>query len=268
MKTFQNIKKPIVFFDLETTGLDALQDKVCQISLIKVIGDTKEKIETLINPGIHIPESVTAIHGITDEMVSGAPYFKDIAADVATFLKDCDIAGYNIIYFDLPLLIEELGRCNREISLEGINIIDVCLIYKKMRPRTLTAAYMEFTGRNREDAHDATADTLATIEVFDAMVERENIGDTPEAWMDYTVNRKQMVDLAGKLIRGENGDILLNFGPHKGEKVVDNMGMLKWMIGKNFPRDTMNWVNAIMDDSSVAYGKTSTENDVTPLPFG
>ena len=265
----KRLSRPLVFFDLETTGLDTVQDRVCQISLIKIEpgGDTSE-INELINPTIPIPPAMTAIHGISDADVLSAPTFRMMAEAINTFIAGCDIAGYNIIIFDLPMLTEELGRCNIDLDLTGLNIIDACLIYKKLRPRTLAAAFRDYVGGEIDNAHDAHADTAATIDVMGFMAEKEPvIGTTPREWMDYAIDRKKMVDLSGKFIWNDQGEMLFNFGPQKGNKVIDNLGMLKWMVGKNFPRETMRWVYAIESDRNVAYKSVDLENTAEPLLF-
>jgi len=269
LKNQSEWKRPIVFFDLETTGLDPVQDRIVQIALIKITPDgVRSTAGGFLNPTIPIPPSVTAVHGITDEMVKNEPTFKDKAQSIVNFLSGCDIAGYNIIAFDLPMLLEELGRVGVEFDYSRVNLIDVMLIYKRLRPRTLQAAFEEFVGGERQGQHNALSDTDATIAVMEGILLTEpTVGDTPCKWMDFTVNRETLVDLSGKFIRDKDGSILFNFGPQKGNKVIDNMGMLKWMFGKNFTRDTMNWVNLISNDPSVALEIVSIKSDTEHLPF-
>lgn len=267
---YENSKRPIVFFDLETTGLDPVNDRICSMALVKIMPDgERAEIGDLINPTIPIPAEMTAIHGISDADVLIQPTFKMVANEIKTFITGCDLAGYNIINFDLPMLLEEFGRVGIDVDLSGINLIDVMNIYKKLRPRTLSAAYLDYVGNARSGEHEAFADTYATIDVMGHILLKETVvGATPEEWMGFTVNRETMVDLAGKFIRDKSGAILFNFGPQKGNKVNENMGMLKWMYGKNFSRDTMRWVNLLTENPALASGSVLPKSDPDPLPFG
>lgn len=262
--------RPVVFFDLETTGTDPIQDRIVQVSMIRYdqLGII-DVINELVNPGIPIPPAATQVHGITDEAVANAQPFVKIADKIVRFLSGCDVAGYNIVFFDLPLLTEELGRCNIDFDLSQVNIIDVFLLYKKLRPRTLEAAYRDYVGGSFDNAHDASADTAATLAVLQGMMDKEKSfpGDA-ESLMRFVIDKEAMVDLSGKFIWNEQGEMLFNFGPQKGSYVIDNPGMLRWMIGKNFPRETMKWVYAVLNDPSVTHKSTSGVTGCNTLPFG
>lgn len=159
------LTRPLVFFDLETTGLNVGKDKIVEISLIKVMPDGSETQRTeLINPGIHIPEECTAIHGISDNDVKDKPTFEALADDLLQFIGDADLAGFNSNKFDVPLLVEEFLRCGKRFDLRNRYLVDVQNIFHKMEPRNLSAAYKFYCHANLEDAHQASADTFATYE--------------------------------------------------------------------------------------------------------
>ena len=164
-----NLKRPIVFFDLETTGVDTARDRIVEISLVKVMPDGREIVKTRrINPGMHIPAEASAIHHITDEDVKDCPQFAQIAKSLAQFLEGCDFGGFNSNRFDLPVLVEEFLRAGVDVDFKRRRFIDVQNIFHKMEQRTLVAAYKFYCDKNLEEAHSAEADTLATYEVLKA----------------------------------------------------------------------------------------------------
>ena len=167
------LKRPIVFFDLETTGVDASKDRIVEVSMIKIMPDGEEICKTRkLNPGMHIPEEATAIHGITDEDVKDCPTFAQVAKSLAQFLQGCDFGGFNSNRFDLPLLVEEFMRAGVEVDFKRRRFIDVQNIFHKKEQRTLVAAYKFYCDKDLTDAHSAEADTRATYEVLQAQLDR------------------------------------------------------------------------------------------------
>ena len=238
-----NLTRPIIFFDLETTGTSVTSDRIVEISLIKVFpdGHTEEKTRR-INPERHIPEESTAIHHITDEDVKDAPTFRQIARSLHDLFDDSDIAGFNSNKFDVPLLIEEFGRAGLSFDVSGRNFVDVQGIFHKMEQRTLVAAYRFYCGKELSDAHSASADTRATYEVLLSQLERY-----PELKNDVTALAQfssggRNVDLAGRMIYDDNNEPIFNFGKNKGRKVKDIVrhepGFIQWIMQGDFPKET------------------------------
>lgn len=168
-----NLKKPIVFFDLETTGIDLSRDRIVEISLVKILPNGDQELKTRrINPEMPIPPEATAIHGITDEDVKDAPRFKEVAKSLAQYIEGCDLGGYNSNKFDIPMLVEEFLRADVDVDLKKRKFIDVQNIFHKMEQRTLIAAYKFYCGKDLENAHSAEADIMATYEVLQAQLDR------------------------------------------------------------------------------------------------
>ena len=215
-----NLKKPIIFFDLETTGTDITKDRIVEICYIKVTPDGKEVEYTKrINPGMHIPETASAVHGIYDEDVKDCPMFKDVAREIANEFEGCDIAGFNSNRFDLPLLAEEFLRAQVDIDLTRMKAIDVQVLYHKREPRTLSAAYKFYCGKVLEDAHSALADTRATYEVLKSQLDFYNDLENDMEVLSKESSFTNNVDFAGRFIYDDNGRELFNFGKYKGMPV-------------------------------------------------
>jgi len=236
------LTRPIVFFDLETTGTDISNDRIVEISIVKLFVDGHEDIFTqLINPGMHIPEGASAVHGITDDDVLDSPTFAATAPDILARFNDSDLCGYNVIRFDLPFIRMEFYRNNIAFNIDGVNIIDPMKIFMMKEPRDLTAALQFYCNRNLEDAHSAEADTIATKDVLLAQIERYD--DVPNTVTELSALSLQGVtrfaDITGKLVYNENDEIIFNFGAHRGQRVIDNRDYVNWMIGANFPADTI-----------------------------
>lgn len=238
------LQRPIVFFDLETTGLDIATDRIIEMAFLKVYPDGREEtLHTLVNPGIPIPASSTQVHGITDEMVQSAPPFSQVGKEVAKFLVDCDLGGYNCLRFDLPMLAEEFHRAEIMMDLKSNRkIVDAQVIFHKKEQRTLSAAYQFYCDAELTDAHSADADTRATYEVL--LGQLQKYADLPtdiDGLSAYTTNAG-FVDFSNRLIRNEKGIICFNFGKHRGEPVEHiirtNPGYYDWMMQADFPRDT------------------------------
>ena len=238
-----NLANPIVFFDLETTGINIAKDRIVEISVLKVYPNGKEEQKTIrVNPGMHIPEEASAIHGIYDEDVKDAPMFKHIARELAHYIEGCDLGGYNSNRFDIPLLAEEFLRAGVDIDLNRRKFIDVQTIFHKMEQRTLSAAYKFYCDKSLENAHTAEADTMATYEVLKAQLDRypelQNDIDFLSKYSSYTNN----VDFAGRMVYNDKGEEIINFGKHKGRLVEEvlktDLGYYEWMMKGDFPLNT------------------------------
>jgi DNA polymerase III subunit epsilon len=257
-----HLKIPLCFFDLETTGINISQDRIIEIAVIKLMpnGETIRK-SNLINPTIPISAESTAIHGITNEDVKDKPVFKEVAKEYVKFLEGADLAGFNILKFDMPMLVEEFLRAEVEFDYSRKKLIDAQRIFHLMEKRTLSAAYQFYCGKSLSDAHSAEADTQATMDVLLAQVERyENqpvtdalgkkigmITNSAEALSQLTSS--ELVDLAGRMIRNERGEAVFNFGKHKGKSVLkvfkDEPAYYDWMMNGDFALDTKRWLTKI-----------------------
>lgn len=239
-----NLKRPIIFFDLETTGLDIAKDRIVELCYIRVEPNGNEESRSMrINPGMHIPEASTNTHGITDEDVKDCPTFADVAPQLAQAFKDCDLAGFNSNRFDLPLLAEEFMRAGTNIDLSRSQTIDVQNIFHKMEKRTLAAAYKFYCGRDLENAHSALADTQATYEVLQAQLDRypDDLQNDVDFLADFSrMNRN--IDFAGRFVYDENGKELINFGKYKGKAVSEILskdpGYYGWIMQGDFTLNT------------------------------
>jgi DNA polymerase-3 subunit epsilon len=228
--------------DLETTGLSLTQDRIVEIAMLKVNPDgTQLKKRKLINPERPIPAEVTAIHGITDEMVKDAPIFKVAANEIRQFIEGADLAGYNSNKFDWPLLMEEFLRCGQEFDIKGRKLLDVQKIFHVMEPRTLSAAYKFYCDQVLDNAHSADADVSATWEVFEAQLNRyDQLGSSIESVMQV-IGEEEIVDFARRMVM-ENGREIFNFGKHKGKLVEDVLksepSYYDWMMKSDFAMHT------------------------------
>ena len=250
-----NLKNSIAFFDLEATGTNVGTDRIVEISIVKVHPNGGQDIYTkIVNPGIPIPLESSLIHGIYDKDVKGEPSFKELAKDIHQFIGHSDLAGFNVLKYDIPLLVEEFLRAGIDFDLDKRNLLDAQKIFHLMEKRNLTAAYKFYCGRKLENAHSAEADTLATLDVFRAQVERyagEEVEDLQGNKLGVFENdmkkihdlvNEKMVDLAGRFIFNSEGVEIFNFGKHKGitiEQVLkEEPGYYDWMMRGDFPLDT------------------------------
>lgn len=238
-----SLKKPIIFFDLETTGTSVTADRIVEISMIKVMPNGEERTRTLrINPEMHIPEESTAIHHITDADVADKPTFKQIAKDLAKSFEGCDVAGYNSNKFDLPMLSEEFNRAGVDFDFSRAKMVDVQTIFHKKEQRTLVAAYRFYCDRNLEEAHSANADTRATYEVLMAQLDRyPDLPNDIEELAKFS-SQNNNVDLMGRIILNDKGQEVINFGKYKGQTVESvfrkDQGYFSWIEQGDFPQDT------------------------------
>ena len=238
-----NLKRPLIVFDLETTGVDLVNSKIIQISYIKVYPDGKEERgNQYVNPGQHIPEEVTEITHITDDDVKDQPAFKEVAPKLAETFKSCDFAGFNSNRFDIPVLAEEFLRAGVDIDMSKRKFVDVQVIFHKMEQRTLSAAYKFYCEKNLEDAHTAEADTRATYEVLKAQLDRYPDLQNDIAFLaDYSSFSKN-VDFAGRMVYDDNGTEVFNFGKYKGMSVAEVLkkdpGYYSWILNSDFTLNT------------------------------
>lgn len=238
-----NLKKPIIFFDLETTGVSITRDRIVEISMIKLMPNGEERMRTLrVNPEMHIPEEATAVHHITDADVADKPTFKAIAKDLAQSFIGCDIAGFNSNKFDIPMLSEEFGRAGVSFDFSKARFVDVQTIFHKKEQRTLVAAYKFYCGKNLDDAHSATADTRATYEVLLAQLERyDDLPNDIDALSDFS-SQNRNVDLLGRIVLNDKNVEVINFGKYKGRPVAEVLkkdpGYYSWIMQGDFPQNT------------------------------
>lgn len=235
-----NLKKPIIFFDLETTGINIVSDRIVEISYLKVSPNGMEESKTIrINPECHIPEQASAIHGIYDDDVANCPTFKQVAKSIAADFEGCDLAGYNSNRFDIPLLAEEFLRADVDVDLNKHNFIDVQVIFHKMEQRTLSAAYKFYCDKILEDAHSSAADTQATYEVLKAQLDRYPTLQNDIEFLSKYTSFNENADFAGRIIYNEKNEEVFNFGKYKGQKVEDvlskDIGYYGWMMQGDFP---------------------------------
>lgn len=238
-----NLKKPIIFFDLETTGINITKDRIVEISIIKVMPSGEEIEKTRrINPEMPIPAEATAVHHITDEDVAQCPSFKMVAKDLARIFTGCDIAGFNSNRFDIPMLDQEFQRAGVKFDFSKPRFIDVQTIFHKKEQRNLIAAYKFYCGKNLEDAHSANADTRATYEVLKAQLDRyDDLPNDMEKLSEFS-SQNRNVDLMGRLIFNDDRKEVINFGKYKGrlaeEVLRQDPGYYSWILKGDFSQNT------------------------------
>lgn len=234
------LHKPIVFFDLETTGINVNTDRIIEISIVKIYPNGNEIQKTYrINPEMPIPQKSTAIHKITDDDVKNCPTFKMVAKEIVALMEDSDLAGYNSNKFDIPLLAEEFIRADVDFDLKKRNFVDVMNIFMRKEPRNLAAAYRFYCNKEIENAHSANADTMATYEVFKAQVEKyDDIGKNISEISEYSSFNRN-ADFMGRLIYDEDNNVVINFGKYKDRKLRDvfahDTSYYDWVMKGEFP---------------------------------
>jgi len=238
-----NLKRPLAFFDLETTGINIARDRIVEISVVKIHpGGREEWFTKRLNPGMPISPQASEVHGITDDDVKDCPSFREIGKNLAKFLEGCDLAGYNAIRFDIPLLAEEFLREGIDFDIRKRKYIDVQVIFHKKEQRTLSAAYIFYCKRELSNAHSARADTEATYEILKAQIQRyddlENDVDELAKFSHYS----KFADLAGRIVYNSKGQEVFNFGKHKGKPVEEILrnepSYFAWMMEGDFPEYT------------------------------
>ena len=244
------LKRPIIFFDLETTGVDTSHDRIVEISMIKIMPDGEEIVKTRrLNPGMHIPEEATAVHGITDEDVKDCPSFAQVARSLAQFVQGCDFGGFNSNRFDLPVLVEEFLRAGVDVDFKRRRFVDVQNIFHKKEQRTLVAAYKFYCDKDLTEAHSAEADTRATYEVLKAQLDRyPDLENDIDALADYSA-RGETVDYAGRIVYNDKGEEVFSFGKYKGRRVEEIFQLepsyYSWMMNGDFPLYTKKVITEI-----------------------
>ncbi len=245
-----NLRNPLIFFDLETTGIDVANDRIVEISYFKIYPNGDEESKTMkINPTIPIPEKVVAIHGIRDEDVRDAPTFNTIARSLAQTFEGCDFAGYNSNKFDIPLLAEEFLRADTDIDLKKRKFVDIQVIFHKKEQRTLGAAYKFYCDKALDGAHTAEADTMATYEILKAQLDRyPDLPNDVDELAKYSSHNRN-VDFLGRIILDDDEKETFNFGKYKGQRVDDVLkkdpGYYGWMMNGQFPLYTKKVLTAI-----------------------
>jgi DNA polymerase-3 subunit epsilon len=246
---FLQLQRPLVFFDLETTGFDLDRDRIVEIYAMKMHPDGRqEEKHHIINPGIAIPKEATKVHGISNDTVIDAPFFAALAGELADFFAHCDVAGFNICNFDMPFLLREFHRCNKNpFTADDIKTVDVCTLFHKRFKRDLTSAFKFYCGKEHADAHSAKADVLATIEVLKhQLLMYTDIEPSPEAVHQHLFPVRK-VDIAGKFVLNNNEEICFGFGKHEGQPAASQPDYLKWMLDKDFSEDTKDVVRQVLN---------------------
>lgn len=252
-----NLQKPIVFFDLETTGINIGNDKIVEISILKILPNGNKESKTwLVNPEIEIPAEATAIHGITNEKVVTEPTFKELAHVINNTIADSDLAGFNSNRFDIPLLAEEFLRAGIDFDMTNRKAIDVQVIFHKKEQRTLSAGYKFYCGKELEDAHSAEADTNATYEILKAQLDKyEDIENSVDALCEFSTHSKR-ADFAGFILFNDKDQEIFSFGKYKGRTVEEvlreNPGYNAWIQNADFPLYTKKVLQGIKQRMSLS----------------
>jgi len=255
-----NLLRPITFVDFETTGIDSQNDRIIEYAFCKLFPDgSRETKSGKLNPGIPIPASATAVHGITNEDVKDCPLFQQLAKGILSFIEGSDLGGFASNNFDFPLLYSEFNRCNIDWKWQEHAMVDCGSIFKIKEARTLAAAVQFYCQKELEGAHGALADILGTVDVFEAQISKYE--DLPQSIQELALFSNYgniKLDMAGKFVMAEDGKtILLNFGKNKGLPAKNDWGFLNWMITKQFPPDTNRIAAALMNN----------DQDSLKLPF-
>ncbi len=252
------LKKPLAFIDLEATGMNLGTDRIVEIAIVRLLPDNTRQVKRkLINPEIPIPQVVTDIHGLTNEILKDAPVFKQVANEIKQFLDNCDLGGYNSNRFDIPLLMEEFLRAGIDFDMKGRRLLDVQRIYHMMEQRTLTAAYKFYCEKNLEGAHGAEADVVATCEVLEAQLQKyEHLGNTIDSILKFT-GEELIIDFARRFIM-DNGVEVFNFGKYKGRVVAEVLKSepqyYDWMMKGDFTLHTKQKLTEIFNRAMLKKG--------------
>lgn len=240
------LEKPIVFFDLETTGVKVAEDRIVEIAILKVFPNGNKESKTwIVNPTIPIPEATTAIHGISDEKVANEPTFKELANEISTLIHNCDLAGFNSNKFDIPLLAEEFLRVGIDFDMTNRKAVDIQNIFHKMEQRTLVAAYKFYCDKDLTNAHSAEADTTATYEVLLSQLDKyEELENNVDFLADFSQRDGKFADMAGFVRFNDKGEEVLSFGKYRDITLAqiwkDNPGYFSWINQADFPLYTKN----------------------------
>jgi len=249
------LTKPIIFFDLETTGISIATDRVVEISILKVFPNGNKESKTwLVNPEMKIPAASTEIHKITDDKVANEPTFKELAPEISKMIEGCDLAGFNSNRFDIPLLAEELMRAGFDFDMTDRKAVDVQVIFHKKEQRTLSAGYQFYCGKELEGAHGAEADTNATYEILKAQLDKyDDIENSVDALSEYSSHTKR-ADFAGFILFNDDKKEIFSFGKYKGrtveEVLKENPGYNSWIQNADFPLYTKKVLRQIKERMS------------------
>ena len=248
------LDRPLVVFDIESTGTSPRKDRIIELAAIKVAPDGSEERRTwLLNPEMPIPPETTAIHGITDEIVKDCPTFADKADEIFEFFKGADLSGFNADRFDIPCLEEEFARVGLNLAATSRRHVDVQRIYHKMEPRDLTAAVKFYLGRPHEGAHGAEADAAATLEVLKAQMERyPDLPKTSAKMDEYLVPHDPLNADRNGMLRWKNGELTVNFGKKKGESLtkllLNEPNYLRWLVKGDFDSEVRMIVKDLLEN--------------------
>ncbi len=259
------LSRPIVFFDLETTGINIANDRIVEISILKVFPNGNKESKTwLVNPVIEIPKEASDIHGITNEKVLNEPTFNMLASQVSMLIEGCDLAGFNSNRFDIPLLAEEMLRAKVNFDMKDRLAIDVQVIFHKKEERTLSAGYKFYCGESLENAHSAEADTLATYEILKAQLDKYDDLENDVAFLNEYSTHVQRADFAGFVLMDDDGDEIFSFGKYKGEKAIEvlkkDKGYFSWIQNADFPLYTKKVLKEIKERSFSNEGEVTLED--------
>jgi len=264
------LTKPIVFFDLETTGVSIATDRIVEISILKIFPNGNKESKTwLVNPEMEIPEGATAVHGITNEKVVTEPTFKELASEVDKMIAGCDLAGFNSNRFDIPLLAEELMRAGLDFDMNDRKAVDVQVIFHKKEQRTLSAGYQFYCGKELVGAHGAEADTNATYEILKAQLDKyDDIENSIEALSEYS-SHSQRADFAGFILFNDDKQEIFSFGKYKGrtveEVLKENPGYNSWIQNADFPLYTKKVLRQIKERMSAPKNTMTDEEKLKAL---
>ncbi|MEX6626102.1 exonuclease domain-containing protein [Tenacibaculum salmonis] len=265
-----NLTKPIIFFDLETTGINIAKDRVVEIAILKVFPNGNKESKTwLVNPEMPIPAASSEIHGITDDKIANEPTFKDLSASINEMIEGCDLAGFNSNRFDIPVLAEELMRAGIDFDMKGRKAVDVQVIFHKKEQRTLSAGYQFYCGKELVGAHGAEADTNATYEILLAQLDKyEDIENTVDALSEYSTHGKR-ADFAGFVLMNDEDQETFSFGKYKGRTVEDvfkeNPGYNSWIQNADFPLYTKKVLREIKQRMTVPKKKLTDAEKLQAL---
>ena len=245
-----NLSKPLVFFDLETTGVNVSKDRIVEICILKITPDGKEEIKTWrVNPTIPIPEKASKVHGIYDKDIANEPTFADLGKEISKFIDNSDLAGYNSNKFDVPLLVEEFLRADIDFEVKKRKLIDVQVIFFKKEPRTLSAAYKFYCKKDLENAHSAEADVLATYEVLKSQIDMYDDIKNDVGQISKFSSQFKSADFAGMVVFNDKDQEVFNFGKHKGVPVEEvftkEPGYYNWIMNADFPLYTKKVLTAV-----------------------
>jgi DNA polymerase-3 subunit epsilon len=245
------IERPIVFFDVETTGVDVEKDRILELSALKFHPNGEsEELYLLINPTVPISEEATSKHGFSNEDLKDKPKFNEVVDQILEFYDESDLGGHNSNHFDIQMLVAEIKRCGYTYDIEKVKMVDTRKIYLRNNPKELEHLYQEYTGKVLENAHSAKADIIATVEIFNAQVEKYGIENIDEADKIGKTDKKgnRYLDLDGKFIKTPEGKYLYNFGKHKDEEVsIHNVSFIGWMLSKDFSDNTKQVAKKLQD---------------------